>query len=70
MLEDTQRTVVQAPWRPFPRGLLSGQFSLLPKPPYFITNKHQHRTGRALTTFQYRPAWRKLPRVFWNALMG
>ncbi|MCB1395392.1 MAG: aldehyde dehydrogenase family protein [Rhodobacter sp.] len=70
MLEDTERTVVQAPWRPFPRGLLSGQFSLMPKPPYFITNRRQHRIGRALTAFQYRPGWLKLPRVFWQALKG
>lgn len=70
MLEETERTVVQAPWRPFPRGLLSGQFSLMPKPPYFITNRRQHRIGRALTDFQYRPGWLKLPRVFWQALKG
>jgi len=70
MLEDTERTVVQAPWRPFPRGLLSGQFSLMPKPPFFITNRRQHRIGRALTAFQYRPGWLKLPRVFWHALLG
>ncbi|MEZ5716227.1 MAG: aldehyde dehydrogenase family protein [Paracoccaceae bacterium] len=70
MLEKTERTVIRAPWRPFPRGLLSGQFSLLPRPPFFITNRRQHKIGAALTALQYRPSLRKLPRVFLNALLG
>jgi len=70
MLEKTEKVVIQAPWRPFPRGLLSGQFTLLPKPPFFITNKKQHKVGRLLTYFQYKPSWFKLPRIFLNALLG
>ena len=70
MLEKTERTVVTAPWRPFPRGLASGQFSLLPKPPWFISNRRQHVMGRLLTDFQYQPRWWKLPRIFFNALAG
>lgn len=70
MLENTERTVVRAPWRPFPRGLLSGQFTLLPRPPFFITNKRQHKIGKALTKFQYRPSWFKLPGIFIHALLG
>lgn len=70
MLEKTERTVVRAPWRPFPRGLLSLQFSLLPRPPFFITNKRQHKIGEALADFQYKPSWFKLPRIFYNALRG
>ncbi|AGI67329.1 putative aldehyde dehydrogenase [Octadecabacter antarcticus 307] len=70
MLEDTERVVIQAPWRPFPRGLLSGQFTLLPRPPWFITNKKQDKVGRLLTEFQYKPSWFKIPRIFLNALLG
>lgn len=70
MLENTEKVVVQAPWRPFPRGLLSGQISLLPRPPFFITNKKQHKIGELLTRFQYKPSWFKLPRIFLNALLG
>lgn len=70
MLENTERTVVQAPWRPFPRGLMSLQFTLLPDPPWFITNKKQHKVGMLLTRFQYKPSWFKLPRIFLNALLG
>lgn len=70
MLENTERVVLEAPWSPFPRNLLSGRFSLLPKPPHFITNRRQHRIGRLLTQFQYRPSWLRLPRIFLNALLG
>jgi aldehyde dehydrogenase (NAD(P)+) len=70
MLEKTERTVVFAPWRPFPRGLFSLQFTLLPRPPWFITNRRQHELGRLLTDFQFRPGWTKLPRIFINALAG
>ena len=70
MLEDTERVVIQAPWAPFPRGILSGQFTLLPRPPWFITNKKQDKLGRLLTQFEHRPSWSKLPRIFLNALLG
>ena len=70
MLENTERVVIQAPWRPFPRGVLSGQFTLLPRPPWFITNTKQDKVGRLLTRFQYKPSWFKLPRIFLNALLG
>ena len=70
MLEETERVVIQAPWRPFPRGLLSFQFTLLPRPPFFVTNKKQHKIGELLTKFQYKPSFLKLPRIFLNALLG
>ena len=70
MFERVERVVVEAPWRPFPRGVASGQFTLLPRPPFFVTNKRQHVIGRLLTEFQYSPGWLKLPRIFANALRG
>lgn len=70
MLENTERTVVRAPFRPFPRGVLSLKFGLLPRPPWFITNRKQDKLGKLLTAFQYRPGWLKLPRIFVNALLG
>lgn len=70
MLENTERTIVKAPWRPFPRGLFSLQFSLLPRPPWFITNQRQHVLGKLLTEFQHQPSLIKLPKIFLNALRG
>lgn len=70
MFDRPERCIVQAPWRPFPRNLLSGELTLLPKPPWFITNKRQHKVGMLLTRFQHTPSWFKLPRIFLNALLG
>lgn len=70
MFDNVERTVVEAPFRPFPRSMLSGSPTLLPRPPWFITNRRQHVVGRLLTAFQYRPGWLKLPRIFLNALSG
>lgn len=70
LFDRPERTVLEAPFRPFPRNLLSGEFSLLPRPPWFVTNKRQHKIGELLTRFQYKPGWSKLPRIFLNALLG
>jgi aldehyde dehydrogenase (NAD(P)+) len=70
LFDKPQRTVVEAPFKPFPRNLLSGSFSMLPKPPWFITNRKAHVLGRLLVNFQYRPSLLKMPRIFLNALLG
>lgn len=70
MFDNVERVVVQAPFRPYPRNALSGGFSILPKPPWFVTNKKQHKIGMLLTRFQHSPGWLKLPRIFLNALLG
>ena len=70
MLDDVERCVLEGPFRPFPRGVLSGQLSLLPRPPWFITNKRGAKLGELLTKFQYRPSLGKIPHIFINALRG
>lgn len=70
LFDRPQRTVVEAPFRPFPRNLLSGAFNLLPRPPWFMTNRKGAILGKLLVDFQYRPSWLKLPRIFLNALLG
>lgn len=70
LFEKTQRAVVEAPFRPFPRNLLSLSFTLLPRPPWFITNRKAAILGKLLVAFQHRPSLLKMPRIFWNALQG
>tara|TARA_R110002033_G_scaffold25018_12_gene58248 strand:- start:1127 stop:2857 length:1731 start_codon:yes stop_codon:yes gene_type:complete len=70
MFDAPERVVITAPWAPFPRNLLSGGMTLLPRPPWFVTNRRQHVIGRLLTRFQHRPSWFKLPGIFINALRG
>jgi aldehyde dehydrogenase (NAD(P)+) len=70
LLDDTERTVVRGPFRPVPRSLRHGQFTLSPKPPWFINNRTAATTGRLLTFFAARPRWSKLPAIFASALRG
>ena len=52
LLEGTEKSVVRAPFAPFPRSFLTGEFALLPKPPWFVTNRRQDAIGRALCDFE------------------
>ncbi|OGB25565.1 MAG: aldehyde dehydrogenase [Burkholderiales bacterium RIFCSPLOWO2_02_FULL_57_36] len=70
LFDKPERTVVEAPFKPFPRNLLSLSFTLLPRPPWFITNRKSNILGRLLANFQYRPSLLKIPRIFLNALRG
>ena len=70
LFDRPQRTVVEAPFTPFPRNLLSLRFTLLPRPPWFITNRRANVLGRLLTRFQAQPSFRKLFAIFANALRG
>ena len=70
LFDRPERTVVEAPFRPFPRNLGSAPFSLLPRPPWFITHRRARQLGQLMTAFQYQPRWRKLPRIFFHALLG
>jgi aldehyde dehydrogenase (NAD(P)+) len=70
LFEKPERSVAEAPFRPFPRNLLSLSFSMLPNPPWFVSNKKGKIMGELLTEFQYRPSFFKLPRIFFHALQG
>lgn len=70
LFDRPERTVVEAPFRPFPRNLLDGSCTLLPKPPWFITNRKGAVLGKLLVAFQHRPSVFKIPRIFFNALLG
>lgn len=52
-LERTEKSVVCAPFAPFPRSFATGERTLLPKPPWFVTNRMQAEIGRALCEFEY-----------------
>ncbi|MFF0613718.1 aldehyde dehydrogenase family protein [Nocardia tengchongensis] len=70
LLEHTERTVVRGPFRPFPRSIFTGEFTLSPRPPWFVTNRTAATTGRRLSEFAARPSWAKLPAIFSSALRG
>lgn len=70
LFDRPQRSVVEAPFRPFPRSLLGGSMTLLPKPPWFVNNRRAQHVARRLFVFQQRPSWFKLPAIFYHALLG
>lgn len=72
LLDRAERSVARGPFRPFPRsaGALTGRgrFSVLPKPPWFVTS----RTGAAVcedfTRYRLTPDARTLSRIVAGAL--
>ncbi|WP_426404587.1 aldehyde dehydrogenase family protein [Streptomyces sp. R-07] len=70
MLEGIEKTVLRAPFAPAPRGLLIGDPSLSPRPPYFVTHRRAGTTVERLTRFTAAPSPAKLPALFAAALRG
>lgn len=70
LLDDVERTIVRGPFRPAPRSLAHGEFTLSPKPPWFITNRAAATTMRRLTGFAAEPGLSLLPAIFGSALRG
>ncbi|MGC4962701.1 aldehyde dehydrogenase family protein [Gordonia sp. DT101] len=70
LLADTERTVVRGPFRPAPRSVLHREWSISPKPPWFVTNRTAATTGRLLADFASAPSPLKLPAIFASALRG
>jgi hypothetical protein len=70
LFDRPQKSVIYQPFYPYPRGLLHGQMAMLPKPPWFITNKRADRVGKALVAFEANPSPLRLPAIFSQALRG
>ena len=70
LLADVERTVVRGPFRPAPRSVLHGEWTISPKPPWFVDNRTAATTGRRLVSFAARPRWSVLPGIFLSALRG
>lgn len=70
LVDRPERTVLRGPFRPAPRSLLHGEWTISPKPPWFVDNKTAATTGRLLAGFAADPRWRRLPRIFASAIRG
>jgi aldehyde dehydrogenase (NAD(P)+) len=70
LFDSPQKTVTRGPFRPFPRSFMHGDLSLLPKPPWFVTNRTAAVTARRVAAFASDPGWRHVPGIFWSALRG
>lgn len=70
LIDDPERTVVRGPFRPAPRSIVTGELSMSPRPPWFVTNKTAATTGRRLSYFAAKPRWTSLPGIIASALRG
>ena len=70
LFDQTQKTVAPGPFRNFPRSILSGDLHMAPRPPWFVTNKTAHITGKRLTYFIGTGNLLRLPGIFTAALRG
>ena len=70
LFDRPQKTVARGPFYPFPRSWMHGAPSLLPKPPWFVTNRTAHVTARRVAAFATDPGWRHVPGIFSSALRG
>ena len=48
LFDKPQKTIVRAPFAPFPRSLANGERTLLPVPPWFVTHRRAAAVGRAM----------------------
>jgi len=70
LFDRPQKSIVRAPFYPFPRGAAHAQAAILPKPPWFVTNSKAHEVTRKLTYFEANPSPLLLPGIFFSALQG
>lgn len=70
MFEQPERTVVWGNFYPAPRSFVHGQFTIFPKPPWFLGHKRAHIIGRKVVDFTANPSPFGLVKIFADALMG
>jgi hypothetical protein len=54
LFDRAQKSVVYAPFAPFPRSVAGYGATLLPKPPWFVTNRFADKIGEALVDFEVK----------------
>jgi acyl-CoA reductase-like NAD-dependent aldehyde dehydrogenase len=56
LFDRPQKTVVRAPFAPFPRSFGDGEPTLLPTPPWFVTHRRADVVGRRMFAFTASPS--------------
>jgi aldehyde dehydrogenase (NAD(P)+) len=70
LFDRPEKSVARGPFRPMPRSWLRGEFTLSPKPPWFLTSRTGAETARIFTRFGADHSPRHLPALFAAALRG
>ncbi|WP_040768152.1 aldehyde dehydrogenase family protein [Tsukamurella sp. 1534] len=64
LLDKVERSIVNGPFRPFPRSIAGGEIALSPKPAWFVTARSAKGVAERLTRFAAHPSWAALPGIF------
>jgi len=71
LFDRSQKSIVYAPFAPFPRSVIGGYgATLLPKPPWFVTNRLADKIGQALIDFEMRQTPLSAMKVAMLAMQG
>ena len=70
LFDKPEKSVVRAPFHPYPRSVAHGRPTLLPKPPWFVTHGHANQVTERLTRFEADHSARHIPGIFVAALRG
>jgi aldehyde dehydrogenase (NAD(P)+) len=70
LFDRAQKSVVYAPFAPFPRSLAGYGGTLLPKPPWFVTSRNADKAGAALVEFQMHKSPLAMANVALLAMQG
>lgn len=68
LFDKPQKSVVFAPFHPYPRSVLHGKPTLLPVPPWFVSHRRANSTAERLTRFEGDHSVRRIPGIFVAAL--
>ncbi|MGK7394285.1 MAG: aldehyde dehydrogenase family protein [Candidatus Cyclobacteriaceae bacterium M3_2C_046] len=69
-LEGTEKTVVKGSFYPFPRSFVHMDFTMLPKPAWFVTNKNSLEINKKVALFTIDQDWKRLPGLNLAAMKG
>jgi len=70
MFDRPQKSVIYGPFYPYPRSMIKGAGTMLPKPPWFVLNKRGHLVNKRFTAFEYDHNPARIPGIFADALRG
>jgi aldehyde dehydrogenase (NAD(P)+) len=70
LFSNTQKSVVYAPFAPYPRSFFGYGATLLPKPPWFVTNRNAAKIGEALCEFEVDKTPLRLAKIVGLAMTG
>ncbi|MDB5041561.1 MAG: Aldehyde dehydrogenase, partial [Candidatus Eremiobacteraeota bacterium] len=68
LFDDPQKTVVRAPFAPFPRSFGDGERTLLPTPPWFVTHRRADAVARRMFAFTAIPSLARMAATAMEAM--